>query len=71
MGIKRNDWDFCGIRSFWYSLIILSKTERLNDGNYFFVAVSATRKLATRVDKVLAIWLLASSLIMTLVGVLH
>jgi hypothetical protein len=68
LGVERNNWDPFIFRTFPYSLIIIFQTERLNDDNYyFFVPVSATRKLATRIDKIIAIWLWISAITMILV----
>lgn len=61
LGIERVDWDGPGFRVLSYATIILFKTERMNDQNYQFVPVSATRKLATKRDWYLALWLWGSA----------
>ncbi|UPW19367.1 hypothetical protein M0C34_03560 [Agarivorans sp. TSD2052] len=59
-GISRVDWDGPGFRVLSYATVILFKTERMNDSNYQFVPVSETRRLATRLDWYLALWLWSS-----------
>ncbi|UPW19365.1 hypothetical protein M0C34_03550 [Agarivorans sp. TSD2052] len=64
LGIERVDWDGPGFRVLSYATIIFFKTERMNDQNYQFVPVSATRKLATKRDWYLALWLWGSAIAM-------
>ncbi|WP_432460907.1 hypothetical protein [Agarivorans sp. QJM3NY_25] len=59
-GIERVDWDGPGFRVLSYTIIILFKTKRLNDDNYPFVPVTASRQLATQTDWWLSLWLWGS-----------
>ncbi|WP_432454547.1 MULTISPECIES: hypothetical protein [unclassified Agarivorans] len=61
-GISRVDWDGPGFRVLSYATVILFKTERMNDSNYQFVPVRETRRLATRLDWYLALWLWSSGI---------
>ncbi|WP_432460906.1 hypothetical protein [Agarivorans sp. QJM3NY_25] len=67
-GVERIDWDGLGFRVLSYATVILFKTDRLNDDNYQFVPVSETRKLATKKDWFLALWLWGSGIGMLVVG---
>lgn len=67
LGVKRVDWDFCGVRMFWYAAILIFKNKKIGDHNHPFAPVSATREIATTVDKILALWLWFSSLAIVLI----
>ena len=53
-GITRPDWDGIGLRIPGYAIIILCDIQRLNDKNYPLLPVAETRRLATKIDRLLA-----------------
>lgn len=53
-GVTRPDWDGIGLRIPGYAIIILCDTQRLNDKNYPLLPVAETRRLATKIDRLLA-----------------
>ncbi len=59
-GFSCGSWDGPGFRVLSYATIILFQTKLLNDSNYPFVPVSATRKLATKKDWYISLWLWCS-----------
>ncbi len=59
-GFNCGSWDGPGFRVLSYATIILFQTKLLNDSNYPFVPVDATRKLATKKDWYISLWLWCS-----------
>lgn len=52
--IERLDWDGVGLRIPGYAMILCLSPKRINDNNYSLLPVSATRRLATRTDRLMA-----------------